>query len=192
MDCACCIKLSSNKTTPIDENSKRKKNTSMEEKKTSTKRKLKRCWTKKQGQKKVNNLASLVKKMSFRSGSPRHRLAAEEILRIGSDKIAASVFTFREMAAATGNFNSENLVGEGGFGRVYRGQLKGSNEIVAVKQLDRNGFQGSREFLVEVLMLSLLHHPNLVKLLGYCADGNQRILVYEYMPLGSLEDHLLG
>lgn len=65
-------------------------------------------------------------------------------------------------------------------------------QIVAVKQLDRNGFQGNREFLVEVLMLSLLHHPNLVKLLGYCADGDQRILVYEYMPLGSLEDHLLG
>ncbi|THU62747.1 hypothetical protein C4D60_Mb01t08390 [Musa balbisiana] len=63
---------------------------------------------------------------------------------------------------------------------------------IAVKQLERSGVQGSREFLVEVLMLSLLHHPNLVNLIGYCADGNQRILVYGYMPLGSLEDHLLG
>lgn len=63
---------------------------------------------------------------------------------------------------------------------------------VAVKQLDRNGFQGNREFLVEVLLLSLLHHTNLVNLVGYCADGDQRILVYEYMPNGSLEDHLLG
>ena len=63
---------------------------------------------------------------------------------------------------------------------------------VAVKQLDRNGFQGNREFLVEVLLLSLLHHPNLVNLVGYCADGDQRILVYDYMPNGSLEDHLLG
>jgi len=61
-----------------------------------------------------------------------------------------------------------------------------------VKQLDRNGLQGNREFLVEVLMLSLLHHKNLVNLIGYCADGDQRLLVYEYMPLGSLEDHLLG
>ena len=61
-----------------------------------------------------------------------------------------------------------------------------------MKQLDRNGFQGNREFLVEVLMLSLLHHPNLVNLVGYCADGDQRILVYEYMAHGSLEDHLLG
>lgn len=65
-------------------------------------------------------------------------------------------------------------------------------QAVAVKQLDRNGFQGNREFLVEVLMLSLLHHTNLVSLVGYCADGDQRILVYEYMPNGSLEDHLLG
>ncbi|RWW11179.1 hypothetical protein GW17_00025230 [Ensete ventricosum] len=64
--------------------------------------------------------------------------------------------------------------------------------IGSVKQLERSGVQGSREFLVEVLMLSLLHHPNLVNLIGYCADGDQRILVYEYMPLGSLEDHLLG
>lgn len=60
-----------------------------------------------------------------------------------------------------------------------------------MKQLDRNGLQGSREFFSEVLMLSLVQHPNLVNLIGYCADGDQRILVYEYMPNGSL-DHLLG
>ncbi|KMZ75739.1 hypothetical protein ZOSMA_10G00030, partial [Zostera marina] len=54
-----------------------------------------------------------------------------------------------------------------------------------------NGLQGNREFLVEVLMLRLLHHQNLVNLIGYCADGEQRLLVYEYMSLGSLEDHLL-
>lgn len=63
---------------------------------------------------------------------------------------------------------------------------------MAIKQLDHNGLQGNREFLVEVLMLSLLHHPNLVNLIGYCADGDQRLLVYEYMALGSLEDHLHG
>lgn len=63
---------------------------------------------------------------------------------------------------------------------------------MAVKQLDRNGLQGNREFLVEVLMLSLAHHANLVSLIGYCADGDQRILVYEYMPSGSLEEHLFG
>ncbi|KAL0419660.1 UNVERIFIED_CONTAM: putative serine/threonine-protein kinase PBL26 [Sesamum radiatum] len=109
----------------------------------------------------------------------------------GDNNIAAQTFTYRELATATKNFRQEYLLGEGGFGRVYRGRLERMDQMVAVKQLDRNGLQGNREFLVEVLMLSLLHHPNLVNLIGYCADGEQRLLVYEYMPLGSLEDHLL-
>ncbi|XP_020102275.1 probable serine/threonine-protein kinase PBL26 [Ananas comosus] len=108
----------------------------------------------------------------------------------GNGNIAAQTFSFRELAAATKNFRPETLVGEGGFGRVYKGRLE-NGQIVAVKQLDRNGLQGNREFLVEVLMLSLVHHPNLVNLIGYCADGDQRLLVYEFMALGSLEDHLL-
>ncbi|KAL7185122.1 hypothetical protein ACSBR2_027120 [Camellia fascicularis] len=62
--------------------------------------------------------------------------------------------------------------------------------VVAVKQLDRNGIQGNKEFLGEIFVLSLLHHPNLVNLVGYCADGDQRLMVYEYMPLGCVEDHL--
>ncbi|KAG7025274.1 putative serine/threonine-protein kinase PBL26, partial [Cucurbita argyrosperma subsp. argyrosperma] len=109
----------------------------------------------------------------------------------GKNNIAAKTFTFRELATATKNFREECLIGEGGFGRVYKGKLDKISQVVAVKQLDRNGLQGNREFLVEVLMLSLLHHKNLVNLIGYCADGDQRLLVYEYMPLGSLEDHLL-
>lgn len=104
--------------------------------------------------------------------------------------IAAHIFRFSELASATKNFRGDCLLGEGGFGRVYKGWLESSNQVVAIKQLDRDGLQGNREFLVEVLMLSLLHHPNLVNLIGYCADGDQRLLVYEYMPLGSLEEHL--
>ncbi|KAL3647645.1 putative serine/threonine-protein kinase pbl26 [Castilleja foliolosa] len=109
----------------------------------------------------------------------------------GSNIIAAQTFTFRELATATKNFRQEYLLGEGGFGRVYKGRLEKTDQMVAVKQLDRNGLQGNREFLVEVLMLSLLHDQYLVNLIGYCADGEQRLLVYEYMPLGALEDHLL-
>ncbi|KAJ0024063.1 hypothetical protein Pint_09223 [Pistacia integerrima] len=93
----------------------------------------------------------------------------------------ARSFTFRELATATKNFRDVNLIGEGGFGK-----------IVAVKQLDHEGVQGHQEFIVEVLMLSLLHHANLVTLIGYCTAGDQRLLVYEYMPMGSLEDHLYG
>ncbi|ESQ56415.1 hypothetical protein EUTSA_v10026941mg [Eutrema salsugineum] len=107
------------------------------------------------------------------------------------NNIEAKCFTFRELAAATNSFRQEFLIGEGGFGRVYKGKLEKTGQVVAVKQLDRNGLQGNREFLVDIFVLSTLHHPNLVNLIGYCLDGDQRLLVYEFMPLGSLEDHLL-
>ncbi|XAR65858.1 Non-specific serine/threonine protein kinase [Bertholletia excelsa] len=102
----------------------------------------------------------------------------------------AKAFTFRELASATKNFRQECLLGEGGFGRVYKATLSG--QVVAVKQLDRNGMQGSREFSAEVSSLCQLNHPNLIKLIGYCADGDQRLLVLEYLPFGSLHDHLFG
>ncbi|KAG7547844.1 Protein kinase domain [Arabidopsis suecica] len=105
--------------------------------------------------------------------------------------IEAKSFKFRELATATNSFRQEFLIGEGGFGRVYKGKMEKTGQVVAVKQLDRNGLQGNREFLVEIFRLSLLHHPNLANLIGYCLDGDQRLLVYEFMPLGSLEDHLL-
>ncbi|KAI3963961.1 hypothetical protein MKW92_006202 [Papaver armeniacum] len=140
----------------------------------------------------ASTLEAIVKNMSLKSDSSRHRIIAAELQKIGNGNAnATKTFTFKELANATKNFKTECLVGEGGFGRVYKGFIESTNQVVAVKQLDRNGLQGNREFLVEVLMLSLVHHPNLVNLVGYCADGDQRILVYEYMPLGSLEDHLL-
>ncbi|KAF8724110.1 hypothetical protein HU200_021124 [Digitaria exilis] len=101
----------------------------------------------------------------------------------------AIIFPLHQLADATNNFSQDCLLGRGGFGCVYKATLS-DGQVVAVKQLDLNGLQGNREFLVEVLMLNLLHHPNLVNLFGYCVDGDQRLLVYEYMPLGSLEDHL--
>ncbi|CAL9101824.1 probable serine/threonine-protein kinase PBL21 [Musa acuminata AAA Group] len=103
----------------------------------------------------------------------------------------ARSFAFRDLAIATQNFKEANLIGEGGFGRVYKGRLD-SGQVVAIKQLNRDGLQGNNEFLVEVLMLIMLRHPNLVSLFGYCADGDERLLVYEYMPKGSLEDHLFN
>ncbi|KAF5741195.1 Kinase superfamily protein [Tripterygium wilfordii] len=137
----------------------------------------------------VYRLSSGVERLRSRSngGSKRELPGARDGLPV---QITAPTFTFGELAAATKNFRQECFLGEGGFGRVYKGRLESTGQDVAVKQLDRNGLQGNREFLVEVLMLSLLHHPNLVNLIGYCADGDQRLLVYEFMPLGSLEDHL--
>ncbi|KAK7285841.1 hypothetical protein RJT34_20623 [Clitoria ternatea] len=115
----------------------------------------------------------------------------DEPNQVDTSNIQAQNFTFRELAIATKNFRQESLMGEGGFGRVYKGTIPATGQVVAVKQLDRNGVQGNKEFLVEVLMLSLLNHENLVKLTGYCADGEQRLLVYEFMPAGSLESRLL-
>ncbi|KAK4779488.1 hypothetical protein SAY87_015594 [Trapa incisa] len=102
----------------------------------------------------------------------------------------AQIFTFNELAAATGNFRADCLLGEGGFGKVYKGNLEKINEVVAIKQLDHKGLQGTKEFVVEVATLSLVDHTNLVKLFGFCAERDQRLLVYEYMPLGSLDTHL--
>uniref|UniRef100_A0A7N0T211 non-specific serine/threonine protein kinase n=1 Tax=Kalanchoe fedtschenkoi TaxID=63787 RepID=A0A7N0T211_KALFE len=135
----------------------------------------------------VNKTGSDKSKTKNVSDSKKELTVASER---STTHIAAQTFTFRELAISTQNFRPECLIGEGGFGRVYKGRLESTGQVVAVKQLDRNGLQGNREFLVEVLMLSLLHHENLVNLIGYCADGDQRLLVYEYMPLGSLEDHL--
>uniref|UniRef100_A0ACD5WKV5 Uncharacterized protein n=1 Tax=Avena sativa TaxID=4498 RepID=A0ACD5WKV5_AVESA len=123
---------------------------------------------------------------SLRSSSTRNNQARPSNIT----SCSARSFTYAQLVTATENFRADCLLGEGGFGRVYRGRLE-DGLLVAVKQLDLNGVQGNREFVVEVLMLSSLHHDNLVSLVGYCADGEQRLLVYEYMALGSLADHLL-
>ncbi|CAL9203939.1 unnamed protein product [Musa hybrid cultivar] len=110
----------------------------------------------------------------------------------GERSKSARKFTFRDLATATQNFKEANLIGEGGFGRVFKGRLDSgqAKQVLAIKQLKQDGLQGSKEFLVEVLMLTVLRHPNLVSLIGYCAEGDERLLVYEFMPKGSLEDHL--
>ncbi|KAL8030397.1 hypothetical protein ABFS82_14G280700 [Erythranthe guttata] len=138
----------------------------------------------------TNSPASLKGKAFFNESGNRGSSVRSKAKESTSQKgNVARSFTFKELAIATQNFREANLIGEGGFGSVYRGKLD-SNLIVAIKQLNLEGLQGSQEFVVEVLMLSLLHHPNLVNLIGYCIDGDQRLLVYEFMPMGSLENHL--
>uniref|UniRef100_J3MHD8 non-specific serine/threonine protein kinase n=2 Tax=Oryza brachyantha TaxID=4533 RepID=J3MHD8_ORYBR len=98
------------------------------------------------------------------------------------------LFTYDQLRAATGDFSAERIVGEGGFGVVYKGVIHGAE--VAVKQLNPDGHQGDREWLTEVSYLGQYSHPNLVELIGYCCDDDHRLLVYEYMANGSLENHL--
>ncbi|XP_022642912.1 G-type lectin S-receptor-like serine/threonine-protein kinase At4g27290 isoform X2 [Vigna radiata var. radiata] len=99
------------------------------------------------------------------------------------------MFEIGMIEAATGNFSNYNKIGEGGFGPVYKGQLPSGQEI-AVKRLSENSGQGPQEFKNEVILISQLQHRNLVKLLGCCIDGEDKILIYEYMPNRSLDSLL--
>ncbi|GFP96953.1 probable LRR receptor-like serine/threonine-protein kinase rfk1 [Phtheirospermum japonicum] len=94
-------------------------------------------------------------------------------------------FPLKQIRAATNNFDVKNKIGEGGFGPVYKGQLPDST-VIAVKQLSSRSRQGNREFLNEIGMISCLQHPNLVKLYGCCIEGDQLLVVYEYMENNSL------
>ncbi|KAK9913548.1 hypothetical protein M0R45_037361 [Rubus argutus] len=110
-------------------------------------------------------------------------------------------FHFNELKTATWNFHPDNMVGVGGFGRVFKGWVDhnsstaakpGCGMLIAVKTIHREGFQGQGEWLTEFYYLGRLRHPNLVKLLGYCFEDDHRLLVYEFTPRGSLEIHLFG
>ncbi|KAG2677680.1 hypothetical protein I3760_12G108500 [Carya illinoinensis] len=105
--------------------------------------------------------------------------------------LKTGTFTLRQIKTATNNFDAANKIGEGGFGSVYKGLLS-DGTMVAVKQLSSKSKQGNREFLNEIGMISALQHPHLVKLYGCCVEGNQLLLVYEYMENNSLARALFG
>ncbi|XP_024022303.1 proline-rich receptor-like protein kinase PERK8 isoform X2 [Morus notabilis] len=100
-----------------------------------------------------------------------------------------SWFTYEELIQATNGFSTQNLLGEGGFGCVYKGVLVDGREV-AVKQLKIGGGQGEREFRAEVEIISRVHHRHLVSLVGYCISEHQRLLVYDYVPNNNLHYHL--
>ncbi|XP_028758863.1 probable serine/threonine-protein kinase PBL2 [Neltuma alba] len=146
-------------------------------------------------------------KAEFQSGTSKNsnsseRKAASQTLEPTSDRsISSSLksFSFNDLKEATRNFRQENLIGEGGFGFVYKGWINensfaptrpGGGIMVAIKKLKPESFQGHKEWLAEVNYLGQLHHENLVKLIGYCSDAKNRLLVYEFMQRGSLENHL--
>ncbi|KAL0011458.1 hypothetical protein SO802_006566 [Lithocarpus litseifolius] len=122
-------------------------------------------------------------------GCMGERISREKELR-GLD-LQTGFFTYRQIKAATNNFNATNKIGEGGFGSVYKGILLDGTTI-AVKQLSSKSKQGSREFVTEIGMVSGLQHPNLVRLFGCCIESEQLLLVYEYMENNSLARALFG
>ncbi|KAG6502488.1 hypothetical protein ZIOFF_034767 [Zingiber officinale] len=109
-------------------------------------------------------------------------------------------FTFDELKIITGNFRLDYILGEGGFGSVYKGfinqdlreGLQPLQVAVKVHDADNNSSQGHREWLAEVIFLGQLSHPNLVKLIGYCCEDEHRVLIYEFMPRGSVESNLFS
>ncbi|XP_006343065.1 proline-rich receptor-like protein kinase PERK15 isoform X2 [Solanum tuberosum] len=102
-----------------------------------------------------------------------------------------TTFTYQELAFATDNFSVANLLGQGGFGYVYKGVFRDGKEV-AIKQLKAGSGQGEREFQAEVEIISHVHHKHLVSLVGHCISGVQRLLVYEFVPNKTLEFHLHG
>ncbi|CAI0440504.1 unnamed protein product [Linum tenue] len=122
-----------------------------------------------------------------------------EDLRRDSAANPLIAFTFEELKKMTSNFRQDRVLGGGGFGNVYKGSITedlrdGMQPVeVAVKVHDgHNSYQGHREWLAEVIFLGQLSHPNLVKLIGYCCEDEHRVLIYEYMARGSVENNLFS
>ncbi|EEC83073.1 hypothetical protein OsI_28196 [Oryza sativa Indica Group] len=124
---------------------------------------------------------------TVRNGVPKKKSKAELYNLAGRP----NVFSNAELKLATENFSSQNMVGEGGYGQVYKGKLP-DGRVIAVKQLSQSSHQGKGEFVTEVATISAVQHRNLVKLHGCCIDSNTPLLVYEYLENGSLDRALFG
>ncbi|KAG6581696.1 putative leucine-rich repeat receptor-like protein kinase, partial [Cucurbita argyrosperma subsp. sororia] len=100
-------------------------------------------------------------------------------------------FSYDELKQCTNNFSTSNMIGSGGFGMVYRGTLK-DGKVVAIKRAQQGSMQGGLEFKTEIELLSRVHHKNLLGLVGFCSEQGEQILVYEFMPNGTLRESLSG
>ncbi|PON97083.1 Serine/threonine protein kinase [Trema orientale] len=101
-------------------------------------------------------------------------------------------FSYSHLASATNNFSNKRKLGQGGFGAVYKGYLKDLDLVVAVKKISSGSKQGKKEYVTEVKVISSLRHRNLVQLIGWCHDRGEFLLVYEFIPNGSLGFHLFS
>ncbi|KAL3576870.1 hypothetical protein D5086_022153, partial [Populus alba] len=110
-------------------------------------------------------------------------------LQANSTSTELEYFKLSTITAATNNFSPANKLGQGGFGSVYKGLLANGKEL-AIKRLSRSSGQGTEEFKNEVMVIAMLQHRNLVKLLGYCSEDGEQMLIYEYLPNKSLDSFL--
>jgi hypothetical protein len=101
-------------------------------------------------------------------------------------------FSYSDLISATNNFSDERKLGQGGFGSVYKGYLTNLDILIAVKKISSRSKQGKKEYITEVKIFNQLRHRNLVQLIGWCHDKSEFLLVYEFMPNGSLDTHLFG
>lgn len=115
-----------------------------------------------------------------------------EVLEDWEQEYGPQRFSYRDLYRATRGFSEEQVVGVGGFGRVYKGVLPSSKVEVAVKKIAHESQQGMREFVSEIASMGRLRHRNLVQLLGYCRRQRELLLVYDFMPNGSLDRCLFG
>lgn len=122
----------------------------------------------------------------------RRRLRYIELREDWEVEFGPHRFSYKDLFRATDGFKNKNLLGVGGFGRVYKGVLPVSKLEIAVKRVSHDSKQGMKEFIAEVVSIGRLRHRNLVQLLGYCRRKGELLLVYEYMPNGSLDKHLYG
>ncbi|KAI4374651.1 hypothetical protein MLD38_012620 [Melastoma candidum] len=128
---------------------------------------------------------------SFLSRRSPHSDHSRELDEEISGMHNVKLFSYKELRLATDDFCDANKIGEGGFGDVFKGQLKGG-QGAAIKVLSAQSRQGVKEFLTEIKVISEIKHVNLVKLYGCCVEGNHRILVYNYLPNNSLSQTLLS
>ncbi|KAK1315697.1 L-type lectin-domain containing receptor kinase IV.1 [Acorus calamus] len=120
----------------------------------------------------------------------RRRLKYAELLEDWELEYGPTRYSYRDLFKATKGFRESELLGAGGFGRVYRGVLPASETVIAVKRVSHESRQGMREFVSEIASIGRLRHRHLVQLLGYCRRKRELLLVYECMPNGSLDRHL--
>ncbi|XP_031109572.1 probable serine/threonine-protein kinase PIX13 [Ipomoea triloba] len=149
-----------------------------------------------------NGAATAFSATSSSAGLSRFSTAGSEDTHVNGEILPMSnlkTYTYADLKAATRNFKSDMVLGVGGFGTVFKGWVDektfapskiGSGVVVAIKKLNEESMQGFEEWQSEVNFLGRLSHPNLVKLIGYCWEDKELLLVYEFMQKGSLENHL--